>query len=241
MSTGVDWFSEHADTWMNVLKGKLISGGKKIDRLAMKKPKLLFVGPYDGKVVEWTLGNLVSKDANAKTVVLFDEKQYDTCVYYKGKPTRTPPPLKTLNDRFPNMMKVKDITAAKDGKVSLVSGAPMEKLVLQTAYLSKETFNLIYIDAMTSESIMHNLVLLFPLLCAGKNGTLIITNNTHNAMHTPGCPRRGIDGFIDANLSKLHVIRNGFHTFVEKRLKPIKLPPCRSEYWENQNPKDPKC
>lgn len=80
---------------------------------------------------------------------------------------------------------------------------------------------------------MEACVLALPLLLPG--GVLVVTNNTHGRTHDASCPRRGIDGFLDAYVTEVKVLRQGFHVFVQRRREPMLLPDaCRSEYYDGE-------
>ena len=78
---------------------------------------------------------------------------------------------------------------------------------------------------------MESAVLAFPMLRPG--GVMVFTNYTHGRLHDYACPKRGIDGFLDAYAPEVRVLRPAFHLFLEKREVPTKHPyGCRAEMFD---------
>jgi hypothetical protein len=126
-----------------------------------------------------------------------------------------------------------EMVAGFRDKVSLLKKPTFEALIS----LSPTTFDIVYIDARSSKQAMETAVIAYPLLAPG--GVMIITNNTHNEQHDSACPRRGIDGFLDAYALEIKVIHQGFHVMCERRRHPLPSVPCRSEYFFDEQA--PRC
>jgi hypothetical protein len=79
----IDWFSEHIPAWRAELGDRLKGAGA----------ACLFVGPFDGRCVEWTL-----KQLRPKTVTVLDNygaggapnEAYQPCVFNRGVATVAP-------------------------------------------------------------------------------------------------------------------------------------------------------
>ncbi len=119
-------------------------------------------------------------------------------------------------------------TAPFRGRVKLRPTAALA--AMRAARKELGAYDVVYIDARSSRHALETAVLAFPLLAPG--GVLVLTNYTHSKERDARCPRRGIDGFVDAYSGDLRVLRNGFHTFLERRVKPLPSPPCFSEYFD---------
>jgi len=192
------------------------------------------VGVHEGRAVHWMFSNLAPNGC----AMVVDDFKYEDCVYYRGKPVRVPPVKKTFESAMKDLGRA--VVPSKTGKptkktdVALVDD--VKNLKCQYDY-----FDFVYIDSRSSKQVLDALVRVFPLVKPG--GIIVITNNVNGRLHDPACPRRGITGFLDAFVTDIKVVREGFHTFVEKRKTPVPLPhPCRYEIFDGQESFDkPKC
>jgi hypothetical protein len=268
----IDWFSEHAAGWAAAL-GPRLSG-----RPGMRA---LFVGPFDGRCVGWTIEHLLT-GGGARVTVVPDAvaagkaagaesrscigpvpgELFDDCVYFRGTPTPTPDLAAGLR-RHVGAAGGRVVEWRPDGdtgggrsarsstggvQVAVMTHAPSHAAALLQLRLqhlalgggSSGGYDLVYLDARSSRHALEAAALSFPLL--RPDGRMVITNYTHSRAHDSACPRRGIDGFLDAYASELQVLRSGFHVLLARRPTPIALPPCRSEYFDGQeDPRPARC
>jgi hypothetical protein len=206
MAEEVDWFSEHAATWERVLLPK-----------CAKARHALMIGPYDGRCLRWLFDRVLTAPGSRATVV--DDFKYPACVSMRGKAVRYP--ARSVEATFET--RLSDVRS----RVRVIKKPPYEAL---TGAAGRNTaYDLVYIDATGSRMAMETAVLAFRRMAPG--GVAIITNNTHNDRHDAVCPRRGIDGFLDAYAFEIKVLRQGFHVFFEKRKTPLRTEHCNSEYF----------
>jgi hypothetical protein len=237
--TWPDWFSEHIPAWRSVLQRRLAPVVlSRTKRQAKQKPvhRFLFIGPYDGRCIEWVLTEFGSDNAY---VTVIDDFEYEPCVNMRG--TALWAPKEKVRDRFDKRMAALE-AAGRLGHFTLIEDSDAEGLVRLRGKAGKagKAFDLIYINATSSAQAMETLVLAFPMLKGqGALGTLIVTNNVHGKNHDAACPRRGIDGFMDAYTGRVRLLRNGFHIFIEARKTALELP-CQSEVYDGQE-RSPVC
>ena len=224
MQYHVDWFSEHAPHWDAVLAGRGLGGRGK---------RALFVGPYEGMCVEWMLKNVMTGPAPT-AVVVASQAPLPSCVAHRGEGVRVPDVTRTLRRNLAALSRERP-----DAHIQLLKPQHADALVaLRTA---KATFDFVYIDAQSSKHAMEAATLAFPMLRRG-GGVMAITNYTHGKLHDAACPRRGIDGFLDAYVTDLKVLRSAFHVFVERRAVAFALPfPCRAESFDGEEKDEVKC
>lgn len=226
----VDWFSEHIPAWEPFID-------------ARRPARALFVGPYDGRAVDWFL----SKVPGAEVTVV-DDYGYEPCAKMAGRGVWHPRVYEAFEERMRRrgrrVVEVKKrLSPPSKSTVRLIrkdyaAGLLMLRAAVESAeYAAQSLFDLIYIDSRSSMHAMEALVLCVPMLRRGSKGLLVVTNNTHGHGRGVECPRRGIDGFFDAYAGTTRVLRNGFHAFAERRATPLKLPPCLSEHFDE--PIDP--
>lgn len=229
----VDWFTEHIPAWEPFVSSR-------------KPKRALFVGPYDGRVIDWVLSKSPDMD-----VTVVDEYGYEPCAKMRGKGVWHPRVFEVFVERMQlhsrkvvEIKNPKDYIKKKKGIVKLIKSDYVTGLLLLRAAMDADKhnnpFDLIYIDSRSSMHAMESLVLCVPMLEKGPGGFLVVTNNTHGHGRGAECPRRGIDGFFDAYAGTMRLLRNGFHVFAERRATPLKLPPCLSEYFDEPQ-KPPKC
>jgi hypothetical protein len=215
----VDWFSEHAPHWDAVLAGR---------GLGARGKRALFVGPFEGMCVEWMLKNVMTGPAPTAVVVASQQANATTCVAYRGKGVRV---TRTLRGNLSALSRERP-----DAHIELLK--PQHADALLALRGSKATFDFVYVDAESSRHAMEVATLAFPMLRRG-GGVMVITNYTHGKLHDSACPRRGIDGFLDAYATELKVLRPAFHLFLERRAVAFALPfPCRSEYFDDGDKKE---
>ena len=230
----MDWFTEHAGHYANVLSGR------GLERKA--GARALFVGPFEGVCVQWTFRNVLTGPAASAVVVPHPRDPEVACLrastsrqggdagfWHSGTPRALDRALGELvrerpDRRFELMRMRKDATQAN-------------ALVELRARNKGAPFDFVFIDAQSSKHAMEMATLAFPMLA--KLGVMAITNYTHGRTHDAGCPRRGIDGFLDAYATELKVLRSAFHVFIERRAEPFVLS-CASEYFDGSE-KPPVC
>ena len=207
----VDWFTEHQGVWERLLVGRF----KGVDRV-----RALLVGAYEGRALLWLLEHVLIGQSTTATVL--DDFQYPSCVSERSRPVWNP----DVRARF-----VRNLAAYK-GRVHVFDAAPpIQVLRSWGAQASlKDAFHIVYIDAHNSHHALEAAVLSFHHLAPG--GVMVLQNYVHNKEHDARCPRRGIDGFLDAFAPYIKVLRNGFHLFLEKRTAPLPVLPCHSEHFE---------
>lgn len=220
----VDWFSEHVPNWDRVLSSRL-------------KPasKCLFVGVHEGRAPQWLLQNIAPK----AHLTVVDAFRYTDCVYYKGESTRVPPVRKTFDRAMESVGR--SVADAKTGRPAASAKTVAVIADLPALKCPGDTFDFAYIDAQNSKQALDACVRVLPMVKCG--GTIVITNNVQGRLHDSACPRRGIQGFLDAFVTDIKVLHEGFHTFIERRKTPIALPhPCRYEIYDGQESfAPPKC
>lgn len=203
MSDQVDWFSEHVPAWQRVL--------------VTPKARALLIGTYDGRCVRWLFDNVLTSPRS--TAVVVDRFDYPDVVSMEGRNVRYP--ATEVEATFKR--RLADVLRAR--RLRVVRKEPYDALVQER----RGTFDLVYIDARGSSHAMETAVMAFRLMAPGA--MLVITNNTHGVRHDATCPRRGIDGFLDAYAAQLHVLRQGFHVFAQKRELHLRMGPCEAEYF----------
>lgn len=222
----VDWFSEHASGWQAVL------GGRGIEK--KRGARALFVGCYEGQAVEWLLDN-VMVGAGAEVVVVDDPEgdEKGACVSFRGNDVWNPGAHDALRH---NMAVLATRTRSKEKvRIDLRLGPRSQADELRRMAAGSrggKTFDVVYIDSRSSMHAMECGVLAFPLLRPG--GVMVFTNYTHGRMHDYACPKRGIDGFLDAYAPAVRVLRPAFHLFLEKRETPLSHPVgCHAEMFDD--------
>jgi hypothetical protein len=225
----VDWFSEHVPAWEAVLLPRF--GGR-------RDVRALVVDPYEGRCVVW----LAERLAGARVTVLADFDAQPSCVGFRGTPVWNP----DVERAFEHNMDVL-FAASRADRLRLLRGDPTASLLrlrceaadaadaagAAGAAGADAAFDVVYVNCRSSKHAMESAVLALPLLAPG--GVMVLTNNVHGRAHDAACPRRGIDGFLDAYVTDVRVLRGGFHLFVEKRARPIALPlPCRAEAYDSE-------
>jgi hypothetical protein len=217
----VDWFSSHVPQWTKVLRKR-----------TKETHSMLFVGVHEGRAPDWVVRNLAPK---ARLTVV-DDFKYDACAYYLGKPVAIPPVEKT----FVEVMRLakRKVVSSKRG-LSAKNGSDVALIrEIRSLRCPDETFDLVYIDAKDGKHVMDALVRTLPMVKPG--GTIVVTNNVHGRLHDASCPKLGIRGFVDAHVTDVKVLHDGFHLFMERRKTPIRLPhPCRYEIYDGEESFEP--
>ena len=220
----VDWFSEHEPAWRAVL----------VPRFSTGERRALVVGPYEGRCVVWMYENL-SPGLHATVLTDYASPTHPSCVAYRGKAVWNADVRGTFDHNMDVLLR-----ADRKERLNLINGPDLTASLSRLACIQEapKRFDLVYIDCRSSMQAMQSAVLAFPLLSPG--GVMVLTNNVHGRTHDAACPRRGIDGFLDAFVTDVKVLRNGFHTFIERRVEPVPLPvPCRAEYFDGQESLEP--
>lgn len=217
----VDWFSEHIPRWSRVL-------AKRVGKSA----KALFVGVHEGRAPHWLVEHLAP---NALLTVV-DDFKYEECVYFRGEAVLIPPVKTTFDAAMRSLGR-----RAVPSKTGRPASGPAEVPVignLRALVCEDGTFDLVYVDARSSKHVLDALVRVLPMVRPG--GIVVVTNNVHGRMHDSVCPRRGIQGFMDAFVTDIKVIEEGFHLFFERRKTPLaETHPCRYEIFDGQESWDP--
>ena len=173
--------------------------------------RALLIGAYEGRCLIWLYENVL-KGAKAHATVV-DNWDYAPCTSERSIPVWNP----GVRDTF-----VKN-TAPYRHKLSI-----FDDLSLMRS--NTKPFDIVYIDAKGSRHALEHAVLTFPMLVPG--GVMIIQNYTHSKEHDQRCPRMGIDAFADCYAPWIRVLRPGFHFFLQKRVEPLTVAPCHSEYFD---------
>lgn len=221
----VDWFSEHEPAWRAVLVPRFSSGQR----------RALVVGPYEGRCVVWMYENL-SPGLHATVLTDYSSPTHPSCAAYRGKGVWNPDVRSTFDHNMDVLLH-----ADRKDRLTLINGPDLTASLKRQACSLGDApakFDIVYIDCRSSMYALQSAVLAFPMLLPG--GVMVLTNNVHGRTHDAACPRRGIDGFLDAYVTDVKVLRNGFHTFVERRKEPVPLPmPCRAEYFDGEESLEP--
>lgn len=217
----VDWFSEHISAWESVLLDPQWR-----NKAAYKKNGLhaLMVGAYEGRALHWLMENVLVSERDTASVL--DAMEYKPCVAERGRSVWNP--VERVRDTLDGVIREYRPRASL-----LPTKTRLSDLVGEAAY------DLVYVDAHDSvhalESSVHAMRLLRP------GGILILQNYTHNQEHDTNCPRVGIDAFLATYVRYIHVRRNGFHTFVQKRTQALPRRNCHSEYFPLPKTDEPVC
>lgn len=204
----LDWFSNNIQRWARILK-----------KYKDIETHVLIDGIYEGRAVIWLFDNILT---HPKCTV--------TCVQnFKGNKvnpktwTLLKPPQSTLSV-FKKNLEIKNLTK----KVHIYDGDPVD--TLRHPEVMKKQFDIIYIDANRhSRHVLEDGVLAYPMLKPG--GFMIFDDYTSNREHDNSCPKQAIDAFMDLYASEIKVKEISWQVVIEKRLKPLKLRRCFSEYY----------
>jgi hypothetical protein len=254
----VDWFSEHAPVWDAVLRPRLAGGSSGSSSRSKGPIRALFVGAYEGRAVVWLLRDLLGDSGRPVEVTVVEDfggRGGSGCVMDRGRPVPSPDGGSAAF--------VHNVRLAVEGSrgspgspgspgsrtVELVRLPHAEGLLAvrtrasrnQQEKASDASYDLVYVDGRSSRQAMEAAVLAFPLVRPGT-GVMILGNYVHSRDHGPSCPRRGVDGFLDAYAPELRVLRSAFHLVLERRAAPFAVPGCRSEHHEaTEAVPDPPC
>eukprot|EP00798_Chlamydomonas_sp_ICE-L_P010916 gene10916-17035_t len=192
----------------------------------------LLVGAYEGRVLQWLLQNVLTGPKDSATVL--DPFDYKPCVYELGRAVWNPP-----EDVRGTLQRV---VAAHNGKTTVLPPeTSLASLASAAAGGEKVSFNIVYVDARDSvhalKSGVHAMRLLRP------SGILVFQNYVHNQEHDTNPPRVGIDAFLATYVRYVRVLRNAFHTFVQKRTTAEALPRrvCHAETFPLPKDDEPRC
>lgn len=229
----VDWFSEHTSAWLSVLQNlPIFRGGS---TASSSQPRLLFVGVHEGRAPHWVLQTL----APSARITVVDDFKYPDCVWYRGREVKLSP----VRAKFERAMASvgRKVSPSTQGRPSADSRVVRVVDDLRSLRCEDESFDFVYVDAQSSKQVLDTLVRVFPLVKRG--GVFVVTNNVHGRLHDAACPKRGIQGFLDAYITDVKVLRDAFHLFFERRKRPLSLPhPCRYEIFDGQESfDDPDC
>lgn len=253
----VDWFSEHAPAWDAVLRPRLARGSGSGTTI-----RALFVGAYEGRAVVWLLRDLLGDSGRSVEVTVVEDfagrggssggsGSRVGCVMDRGRPVPSPDGGSAAFEHNARLA----VEGAEKGRgrggrtVELVRLPHAEGLLaVRTRELQRRSraasdafYDLVYVDGRSSRQAMEAAVLAFPLVRPGS-GIMIMSNYVHSRDHGPSCPRRGVDGFLDAYAPELRVLRSAFHLVLERRAAPFAVPGCRSEHHEaTEAVPDPPC
>lgn len=214
----VDWFSEHVPAWNAILAPRFVG-----------KPAVqaLFLGPYEGRCIAWLFKHVLI-GPGCRATIIEDFQELAHCVGFHGVPVWNPDVEGSLLHNL----------GMEGIPYELLRTGPAEGLLQLRSRQPAPAYDVVYIDARSSRHVLEAAVMAFPLLAPG--GVMVITNNTHGKTHDAACPRRGIDGFLDAYVTEIKVLRHAFHLFLERRATPFTLPSCASEYFDPE-PALPPC
>lgn len=227
-----DWFSEHAPSYDQILAPRLA-------RL-QSGARVLVVGTYEGRSVEW----LVDHVAPGSHVVVLEEPvprsasaDAPRCASTHGVGVRVS--ARQIRATLKANLAILRETSKGKGKgavdLRLIEAPSADGLA---TVRGEEAFDAILIDSLSSRHAMECAVMAFQVLRPG--GVMVFTNYTHGRTHDASCPRRGIDGFLDAFAYEIQLLRIAFHLFLERRTKPLEtLTPCRAEVSDPNPDPDP--
>eukprot|EP00798_Chlamydomonas_sp_ICE-L_P029994 gene29994-18067_t len=189
----------------------------------------LLVGAYEGRVLQWLIENVLTGPKDTATVL--DPFDYKPCVYERGQAVWNPP--ENVRNTLQKVVDKAGNSTVLPPETSLAS--------LSNSSSSGGTYDIVYVDAKDSvhalESGVHAMRLLHP------SGILVFQNYVHNQEHDTNCPRIGIDAFLSTYVRYIRVLRNTFHTFVQKRTTAEALPKrvCHAEMFPLPEEDEPKC
>ena len=224
-----DWFSEHVPAYDQILAPKIAS-----------KPgfRALVVGTVEGRSVEWLCSLPLKKSPEIVILErpLTKDSREPRCVATRGVGVLVSEEeaRKTLKSNIKKLAK-----KHPNAKIELIE-RPTTQGLLAIATSNKGSFDVVLIDSMSSKHAMECAVIAYTVLKPG--GVMVFTNYTHGKTHDSSCPRRGIDGFLDAYANEIQVLRTAFHLFLERRTIPFEMPlPCHAEVYDpNPDPKPEK-
>ena len=201
-----DWFSNNISRWERHVKPHLLP--KK------DAAKVLIVGgSHEGQAPIWLFENLPF----LKHVDIIDRFSPGKGVYERFKSN-----LKPFEKRIGRCTKVK--TALKEGLTDHQN---------KTNYSNYSNYyDFIYLDGMQAQELLEMLVLTFPML--KPRGLLICDDNTNSKEHLPNCPKPAIEAFMYIYSPWLMVKELSWQAIMIKRVKPLVMKECRSEYYHNQ-------
>lgn len=215
-----DWFSEHEAAYDQILAPRLASSSR--------NSSALVIGSVEGRTVEWLVRHM--KNIVVLESPLTKRDREPRCVVTRGIGVSVSE--ETVRRTLKSNLK-KLAARHPDSKIRLVE-SPTTRGLIEIA--SENEFDVIYIDSMSSKHALECGVIAFTMLKPG--GVMVFTNYTHGKTHDASCPRRGIDGFLDAYVNEIQVLRTAFHLFLERRIEPFAMPiPCHAEV-SDPNPVD---
>ena len=206
----LDWFSNNIQRWSKILK-----------KYKNKETHVLIDGIYEGRAVIWLFDNILTHPKCTVTCVQnFTGNKVNLKTWAPLKPAQS-----TLSI-FKKNLEIKNLT----DKVHIYDGEPVD--MLRNNDLIKQNYDIIYIDANRhSKHVLEDSVLAYPMLKPG--GYLIFDDYTSNREHDNACPKQAIDAFMDIYASEIKVKELNWQAVLEKRIKPLKVKNCASEYYEN--------
>jgi hypothetical protein len=219
----VDWFSEHAHLWEQHL-GSRFSGTARVNAL--------LVGAYEGLAAKWLLENALTHATSRLTVV--DPFDYPACVQYLGRGVCNP--RDKVRRTFDAMVAQHEhMSGESDAKVRVLDDVPAWRALMRLGGGGAKAFDLVCVDlGQSAAEVLELLVLSYRMLKPG--GILVVTNYTNAPEHDARCPRRGIDAFTDAYAYEVRVLQTAWHTFLQRRAKPLLRPGCLSENYQPHPP-----
>lgn len=164
--------------------------------------KVLDIAPHEGRSTVWLLDNV----PGCHVTVL-----------------QTSDDTKVIRNMLHNLSMQQHSNAS--ASVSVLLGG-LEKL----PPLKHESFDFVYVDSghdarFTLEAAVQSFNLLKP------GGLMVFDDYTTDRLHGYQCPKPAIDAFVSVYSKYLKVFHASWQLMLLKRRNPLRVPPCKSEYY----------
>lgn len=131
-----------------------------------------------------------------------------------------------------------NVTRLKIGGVKILVG-DLEDSMLHLATLAKRIksavdhhWDLVYVEGFYAAKLLRLATLAFT--CTRPGGLIVIDDFTSSPEHDTACPQRGVQALIDTHSPFLKVIGpSGWQAILCRRVRPLKIKGCRSEYFSS--------
>jgi SAM-dependent methyltransferase len=221
----------------------------------------LIVGPHEGMSSEWLLSHVLTSPA-ARLVCVERFDRYGACAHFRDRGIPTSATAlraafaRNVLDNVEYAGKVSLVEGAAsstrgsgsgsgsgngrgngngNGGNDLWADVARVALSLGSGTQRDRSFDVVVVDHTRNAADTLELAIL-ALRALRPGGVLVLTNYTHAREHDVRCPRPGIDAFLDTFAHELRVLQTAWHTFVQKRVDKLPLPPCMSEQFDPHSP-----